>query len=97
MRSRRPERTTATSYVSGPAATPAQRDAACGTSAIYLAAIEAKLAQLDERTRRATTIHLGMPALPDIAGDVRRRSATSPSGETAMRRRMPAAASSPTR
>ncbi|MEU4235636.1 site-specific integrase [Nonomuraea sp. NPDC026600] len=35
---------------------------------IYLAAAEDKLAQLDERARRATTIHLGMPSFPDIAG-----------------------------
>ncbi|MEV4112446.1 site-specific integrase [Nonomuraea sp. NPDC049695] len=35
---------------------------------IYLAAAEDKLAQLDERARRATAIHLGMPSFPDIAG-----------------------------
>jgi hypothetical protein len=41
---------------------------------IFLAAAESKLVQLDERARRATTIHLGMPAFPDIAG----RTATLP-------------------
>ncbi|MEU6721313.1 recombinase [Nonomuraea sp. NPDC046802] len=41
---------------------------------IYLAAAEQKLAQLDERARRATTIHLGMPSFLDIAG----RTATLP-------------------
>ena len=35
---------------------------------IYLAAAEGKLAQLDERARRATTINLGMPSFPAIAG-----------------------------
>ncbi|MEU6721989.1 site-specific integrase [Nonomuraea sp. NPDC046802] len=39
-----------------------------------LAATEGKLAQLDERARRATTVHLGMPPFPDIAG----RTATLP-------------------
>ncbi|WP_433259701.1 recombinase (plasmid) [Streptosporangium sp. CA-135522] len=41
---------------------------------IYLAAAEHKLAQLDERARRATTIHLGMPTFPNIVG----RTATLP-------------------
>jgi hypothetical protein len=41
---------------------------------IYLAAAEDKLVQLDERARRATTIHLGMPSFPNIAG----RTATLP-------------------
>ncbi|WP_329082415.1 site-specific integrase [Streptosporangium sp. NBC_01469] len=35
---------------------------------IYLASAEGKLAQLDERARRATTINLGMPSFPEIAG-----------------------------
>jgi hypothetical protein len=34
----------------------------------HLAGAEGKLAQLDERARRATTISLGMPSFPDIAG-----------------------------
>ncbi|MDP9847377.1 tyrosine-type recombinase/integrase [Streptosporangium lutulentum] len=38
------------------------------------AAAEGKLAQLDERARRATTINLGMPSFPEIAG----RTATLP-------------------
>ncbi|MET9241219.1 hypothetical protein [Nonomuraea sp. NPDC003709] len=45
---------------------------------IYLAAAEDKLAQLDERARRATTIHLGMPAFPDIVGRTATLPATRP-------------------
>ncbi|MEU4544721.1 hypothetical protein [Nonomuraea dietziae] len=41
---------------------------------ISLAAAEGELGQLDERARRATTINLGMPSFPDIAG----RTATLP-------------------
>ncbi|MEV5240166.1 hypothetical protein AB0K89_13810 [Streptomyces cinnamoneus] len=35
---------------------------------ISLAAAENKLAQLDERHRRATTINLGIPTFREIAG-----------------------------
>jgi hypothetical protein len=35
---------------------------------VSLAAADAKLAQLDDRARRATTISLGIPAFRDIAG-----------------------------
>jgi hypothetical protein len=35
---------------------------------VSLAAAKQKLAQLDDLTARRTTIHLGMPGLPDIAG-----------------------------
>jgi hypothetical protein len=35
---------------------------------VSLAATNSKLAQLGERTRRATTINLGIPAFRDIAG-----------------------------
>lgn len=35
---------------------------------VSLAAAKQKLAQLDELTARRTTIHLGMPGLPDVAG-----------------------------
>ncbi|MCP2353121.1 hypothetical protein HD597_000141 [Nonomuraea thailandensis] len=42
---------------------------------VSLAAAEGKLTQLDERTRRAATINLGMPTFLDIAG----RTATLPS------------------
>lgn len=41
---------------------------------VNLTAAEQKLAQLDERVRRATTIQLGMPSFPDIVG----RTATLP-------------------
>ena len=35
---------------------------------VSLAGADAKLAQLGQMARRATTIHLGMPAFGDIAG-----------------------------
>lgn len=44
------------------------------------AAAEAKIAQLDERARRATTIHLGMPAFPDIVGRTAALPADPPGG-----------------
>lgn len=41
---------------------------------VSLAAAQGKLAQLDERRRRATTINLGIPAFGDVAG----RATTAP-------------------
>jgi hypothetical protein len=41
---------------------------------VSLAAARQKLAQLDDLARRRSTIHLGMPGLPDIAG----RTVTAP-------------------
>jgi transcription elongation GreA/GreB family factor len=35
---------------------------------VSLAAAEGKLAQLDERVRRATTINLGIPAFREVTG-----------------------------
>jgi integrase len=45
---------------------------------VSLAAAEHKLAQLDDLARRRSTIHLGMPGFPDIAG----RTVTTPAGNT---------------
>jgi hypothetical protein len=47
---------------------------------VSLAAAEGKLAQLDERQRRATTVNLGIPTFREIAG----RTATLPTDNLAI-------------
>ena len=37
---------------------------------VSLAGAEQKLAQLDQRSRRATTVNLGLPTFGDIAGRI---------------------------